>query len=174
MWQFSLPFEGKRGRMPVLVDAFFGNGMTCSSTYLLPLLLFIGNYRFVSDYSNSPHWEINISYMQLCGGSSISLQHASPFCPDCSSHKAEVKCHAPPILLPKVSREQRCVFLHLTSEKHYGRDLQAGNSTVPCLESGCSRQKGSQEAGPVATRRQCLMPAEGLCNISKGAEGTDV
>ena len=92
--------------MVVFMDAFHGNGMHCSSMRLLPLLLFIGDYRFVSGYSNSLHWEINISYMQLRGSSGISLQQTTAVCPDCSSNKPEGKCHASSIPLPKVSRER--------------------------------------------------------------------
>lgn len=91
--------------MAVFMDTFHGNGMHCSSMWLLPLLLFIDSYRFVGGYGNSLHWGMNISYMRLRGGSSISLQQTAAVCPDCSSNKAEGKCHASPILLLKVSRE---------------------------------------------------------------------
>lgn len=117
-WQFSLPIEGKEGGMAVLLDTFHCNGVHCSSMWLLPLLLFMDNYQFVSSYCNSLHWEINISYMELCGGSRVLLQQTTAICPDCSSDKAEGKCHASPITLPKVSREWQCVLPHLISDKN--------------------------------------------------------
>lgn len=104
------------------MDVFHNNGRHCSSMWLLPLLLFLGDYRFVSGYSNVHHWEINISYI-LREGSGIFLHQTTAVCPDYSSDKAEGKCHACPIPLPKVSREQRCVLPHPTSDKHYGWDL---------------------------------------------------